>query len=122
MPKRKNKDQPGSWHHVMNRGIAHRTVFESPEDICFFFPRLEKTVCQKEIEIHAYTTLSNHFHMPVRSVTGEMSHSMMLIQNHRINMSGGSTPGAGETAHCSVADTNVATSKPILTGCRLSGT
>lgn len=84
MPKRKNKDQPGSWHHVMNRGIAHRTVFESPEDVFFFFSRLEKAVCRREIEIHAFTILSNHFHMLVRSVTGKMSHSMMLIQNQYV--------------------------------------
>ena len=28
MDRRSRGDVPGSWHHVMNRGIARRTLFE----------------------------------------------------------------------------------------------
>ena len=36
MPRLPRRDAPGRWFHVMNRGIARRTVFESREDVRYF--------------------------------------------------------------------------------------
>ncbi len=40
MARRDRQDQPGSWHHVINRGIARRPLFEGREDIRYFLSRL----------------------------------------------------------------------------------
>ena len=32
MPRNPREDAPGTWHHVMNRGLARRTVFEDRAD------------------------------------------------------------------------------------------
>ena len=36
------RDTPGSWHHVVNRGVARRSVFEDRADFRFFLPRLAR--------------------------------------------------------------------------------
>src|SRR5688572_12930314 len=55
-------DRPGAWHHVANRGLARRTLFESKADIRFFLSRVARVVRRGELEIHAYSILTTHFH------------------------------------------------------------
>lgn len=74
-------DEPASWHHVMNRGIARRTVFEGREDVRYFLSRIARAVRRGEIEVHAYCVLSTHFHLLVRSPRAELAEAMRRIQN-----------------------------------------
>jgi REP element-mobilizing transposase RayT len=74
-------EHPGAWHHVMNRGIAKRTLFESREDVRFFLSRLAQAVRRAEIEVHAYCIMTTHFHLLVRSLRGLLSESMRRVQN-----------------------------------------
>ena len=74
-------DSPGSWHHVMNRGIAKRTLFESELDIRTFLARLACSVRAGRIEVHAYSILTTHFHLLVRSPVERLSETMQLVQN-----------------------------------------
>lgn len=68
MPRPLRTDTPGSLHHITNRGVAHRTVFESRREVRFFLSRIAKVVRRGWIELHAYCILPNHFHVLVRSV------------------------------------------------------
>jgi REP element-mobilizing transposase RayT len=81
MGRRPRQDRPGSWHHVVNRGIAKRPLFESKSDIRFFLSRLAREVRRGRIEIHAYSILTTHFHMLVRSPVGELSEALRQAQN-----------------------------------------
>lgn len=74
-------DQPGSWHHVINRGIARRSLFESDDDIRFFLACLARAVRRGQIEVHAWSILTTHFHLLVRSPVGELSSGMRRVQN-----------------------------------------
>lgn len=74
-------DEPGSWHHVVNRGIAKRTLFEDREDIRYFLSRLAREVRRGRLEIHAYCVLTTHFHALVKSPRGELSEAMRRSQN-----------------------------------------
>ena len=74
-------DLPGSWHHVMNRGIARRSLFESREDIRFFLSCLARAVRRGQIEVHAWTVLTTHFHLLVRSPRAELPEAMRRVQN-----------------------------------------
>lgn len=65
----------------MHRGIAKRTIFESRQDMRFFLAQLGKAVRRGLLEVHAYCLLHNHFHLLVRSVTGELSTAMRRILN-----------------------------------------
>lgn len=81
MPRHARNDGPGRCHHVMNRGIARRTLFESRHDIRTFLSRLALAVRAGLIEVQAYCILTTHFHLLVRSPEGELAAAMSIVQN-----------------------------------------
>ena len=81
MGQRRRHDGPGVWHHVANRGIARRSVFEAPADVRYFLSRLARAYRRGLLEIHAYSMMITHFHLLVRSPVGRLSDAMRLIQN-----------------------------------------
>ena len=81
MVRRPRHDAPGSWHHVGNRGVAKRPIFERTEDVRFFLSRLARAVRRGQIEVHAWSVLTTHFHVLVRSLRGELSEVMARAQN-----------------------------------------
>ena len=76
MPRRWRKDYPGAWHHVMDRGVARRTLFETRRDIRFFLACLARQVRSGDLEVHAYCVMTTHFHLLVRSPRGMLSRAM----------------------------------------------
>ena len=80
MPRIPRQDEPGLWHHVFNRAIARRTLFERREDYRFFLAGLARAVRRGEIEVHAYCLLSTHYHLLLRSPEGRLSDAMQRVQ------------------------------------------
>jgi REP element-mobilizing transposase RayT len=81
MARRARSDGPGAWHHVVNRGVARRSVFETRADVRYFLSRLAREVRRGDLEIHAYSLLTNHFHLLVRSPTGRLSRAMQRVED-----------------------------------------
>lgn len=81
MPRRLRPDHAGAWHHVMNRGIARRTLFESREDVRYFLSRLAHVVHRGSLEVHCWCVMATHFHLLVRSVEGELPAAMQWTQD-----------------------------------------
>lgn len=81
MARLSRQDKPGSWHHVINRGLAKRPLFEDREDIRFFLSRLACEVRRGRIEVHAWCVLTTHFHLLVRSPMGALSEALRRSQN-----------------------------------------
>ena len=81
MAKIERNDEPGAWHHVTNRGLAHRTVIENREDARIFLALMAKVVGRGLLEVHAFCLMTTHFHILVRSPSGRISEAMRLIQN-----------------------------------------
>jgi REP element-mobilizing transposase RayT len=81
MGRRRRIDYPGAWHHVFNRGIARRTMFESALDMGRFEDLLRDVVERQLVEVHAYCMMSTHFHLLVRSVDGEVSKAIGRLTN-----------------------------------------
>jgi len=81
MARKPRRDGIDTWHHCMNRGLARRTLFETDEDRRFFLSLLAREVRSGRLEIHAYALMLTHFHLLVRSVTGELSKAMKRILN-----------------------------------------
>ena len=81
MPRRPRLDEPGAWHHVLNRGLAKRPLFETAADIRYFQAQLARQVRAGRIEIHAYSFLTTHYHLLVRSPIGALSEAMRRAQN-----------------------------------------
>jgi len=81
MPRPPRLDNPGSWHHVMNRGLAHRPIFEVRADIRFFLSRIAKAFRRGEIEVHAWCLMTTHFHLLAYSPRGELDVALRRIQH-----------------------------------------
>lgn len=81
MPRAPRIDAPGTWHHVMNRGIARRTVFENDRDIRYFLSRLARAVRAGWVAVHAYCFLSTHFHLLIESREPGLSYAMRRVLN-----------------------------------------
>ncbi len=81
MPRPPRLDNPGTWHHVMNRGIAHRPIFEVRADIRFFLSRIAQAVRRGEIEVHAWSLLTTHFHLLAYSPRGQLDVALRRIQH-----------------------------------------
>ena len=74
-------EEHGAWHHVMNRGLAQRTVIENRADARFFLAQVAKVVGRGLVEVHVFCLMPTHFHMLVRSPRAQLSEAMRLIQN-----------------------------------------
>ncbi|MEE9392901.1 MAG: hypothetical protein V3W41_10390 [Planctomycetota bacterium] len=81
MARRPRRDEPGSLHHVCNRGVSKRTMFENRPDYRYFLSQLARAVHRKEIEVLAYSILANHFHVLLRSL-GFLGKAMGTIQSN----------------------------------------
>tara|TARA_R110002126_G_C10385887_1_gene494588 strand:- start:55 stop:1041 length:987 start_codon:yes stop_codon:yes gene_type:complete len=80
MPRKSRNDESGQWHHVFNRAIARRTLFERREDYRFFLACVARAVRRNEIEVHAYCLMGTHYHLLVRSPHGKLAEAMQRIQ------------------------------------------
>jgi len=81
MARKPRLDTPGAWHHVMNRGIARRTVFETRQDFREFLAGVARAARCRQIEVHAFCLMSTHFHLLVRSPSGRLSEGMRSVLN-----------------------------------------
>ena len=79
MGQRERHDYPGCWHHVVNRGIARRSVFEGSDDVRYFLSRLARVHRQGLLEVHAFCFMLTHFHLLVRSPVGELSRAVRNV-------------------------------------------
>jgi len=77
-------DEPGAWHHVMNRGLSKMPIFEGPKDYRYFMACLALAVHSGWLEVHAYSLLDNHFHLLVRSPIGKLSFAMQQIESRYV--------------------------------------
>ena len=84
MPRRPRYDAPGRLHHVMNRGIARRTVFESRSDARYFLALLAREVRAGRLRVYAFAILTTHYHLLVASPQGDISGVMRRVLNRYV--------------------------------------
>ncbi len=80
MPRKQRVDYPGALHHITNRGIAKRPIFERLEDVRYFESRIARSVRRGEIEVRSFSLLTTHFHLLVVSLQGCIARAMQRIQ------------------------------------------
>ncbi|MBI1851934.1 MAG: transposase [Planctomycetes bacterium] len=84
MARRQRFDVPGSMHHITNRGLARRPIFQSRDDIRFFLACLAQVVRRGEIEIFAYSILTTHFHLFVRCLVEGLARPLGWVLNQYV--------------------------------------
>ena len=72
-------EYPGAWYHVLNRGRRKEDIFFEDGDRKLFFKLLEEATRLYKLEVHAYTLMSNHYHLLVCTPEGNLSKIMRHI-------------------------------------------
>lgn len=67
MPRQARLDAPGTLHHVIVRGIEGRNIVDDQTDREEFVGRMGKIAQESGTQIYAWTLLTNHVHMLIRS-------------------------------------------------------
>ena len=72
----RRRDAPGTLHHVTNRGVARRGIFETEAEIRFFLSLVARAVRRGWWRVHVYTVLHTHFHLLVQVGDQSLSRTM----------------------------------------------
>ena len=75
-------DAPGVLHHVMNRGVGGRPIFERPDNYRYFKTLLACSVRAERLRVHGFVLMPNHFHLLVESCDGNLGESMRRLQGY----------------------------------------
>jgi putative transposase len=81
MPRPLRPDLHGIWFHVNNRGADRQDIFSTDADYGFFEQLLGEAAQAHDIEVHAYSLMSNHYHALVHCPTGGLSMAMKDVQS-----------------------------------------
>lgn len=63
----------GGFYHVYARGVGGQIVYEDDADRKAFLVALRRGMRERDIELHAWCLMDNHFHLLVRGDLGEVS-------------------------------------------------
>jgi len=86
MPRQPRLDAPGALHHVMGRGIERTNIFRTDADREDFVNRLAHLCFEGSLVVYAWSFLSNHFHLLVRTGREPISRSMKkLLTGYVVN-------------------------------------
>jgi putative transposase len=70
MPRQARLDAPGVLHHVMVRGIEKRRIVDDAKDRRRFVARLGEAAVSKGMAVYAWSLMTNHAHLLLRSGPG----------------------------------------------------
>jgi putative transposase len=79
MPRQARLDAPGILHHVIVRGIEKRGIVDDKVDRGNFVLRMGQVASDTETDIYAWTLMTNHVHILLRSGPGGLSKFMRRL-------------------------------------------
>jgi REP element-mobilizing transposase RayT len=95
MAQRRRDTQTSTYFHVFSRGADRQDIYSIHGDQDFFEILLRECVDRYRIEVHAYSLLSNHFHLIVNCPQNNLSVAMQFllgryatVYNERVKRSG----------------------------------
>jgi putative transposase len=79
MPRQARIDAPGALHHIMIRGMEGNNIFRDNKDRDDFISRLESILIDTSTPCYAWTLMSNHIHLLIRTGSVPISHVMRKL-------------------------------------------
>lgn len=76
MPRGPRIDEPGMFHHVRARGIGRKKIFDCDFDREDFLARLGRACDEHHARVCAWSVMSNHFHLAIRTGIKPLSKTM----------------------------------------------
>lgn len=80
MPRIARLDEPGSLHHVMNRGARHARVFDDEAACVAFLALLADLPARFGVTVHAYALMPTHFHLLLTAGRGGLGPALQYVQ------------------------------------------
>jgi len=85
MPRQARIDIPGAFHHIMIRGIERKQIFKDDKDRDSFVERLSRVIKETSTSCYAWSLLSNHVHLLLRTGSYPISTVMRrLLTGHAV--------------------------------------
>ncbi len=85
----------GAIYHIFNRGNNKQNIFRDAKDRTFFLGKLNNSIEEHRIKIHAYCLMPNHYHLLLETSDVNISETMHIFltnyskhYNYKYNFSG----------------------------------
>ena len=91
MPRGLRIEFPGACYHVMARGNRREPIFHDDDDRRFFLSTLSEACAMTGWRVHAWTLMSNHYHLFIETPEANLVAGMTWLQNtvtRRYNVTG----------------------------------
>lgn len=86
MPRQARIDYIGALHHVIVRGIEEKYIFKEEYDKKELYTRLKELLEKSNLQIYAWSIMSNHFHLAIQTGKTTLSEFMrQLLTGYAIN-------------------------------------
>jgi len=79
MPRPQRIEYEGAFHHVMNRGRARQRIFHGNNYYEAFLETLKEASERFDAVIHAYSLMSNHYHLLIETPKANLSRIMRHV-------------------------------------------
>jgi len=79
MPRQARLDTPGTLHHVIVRGIEKKNIFDDKYDRANMVARMEELAKETETSIYAWSLMTNHVHILLKSGPHGLSQFMRRL-------------------------------------------
>ena len=74
-------EYPGAFYHITTRGVGRQDIFFDEADKQMFLEKLGDVQEKWGLVVHGYCLMSNHYHLEVETLEGNISRSMQWL-NH----------------------------------------
>ena len=81
MPRNGRQQSESNIYHVVARGSGRCVIFEDDKDRTYFLEELASIFAKKEVEIHAWCLMSNHYHLLVRANLEQLAVAMRNLNS-----------------------------------------
>lgn len=79
LPRQARLDAAGTLHHIILRGIEKKSIFDDDLDPKRFIGRIGKLATERKTKIHAWSLMTNHAHILLRSSPKGLSQYMRRL-------------------------------------------
>ncbi|MCD2450167.1 transposase [Methylicorpusculum oleiharenae] len=75
---------PNALYHITSRGDRREDIYEDAEDRLIFLTLLGKVVADFNWLCHGYCLMTNHYHLIVETLEGNLSKGMRQLNGERL--------------------------------------
>ena len=86
MPRSPRIECKNIFYHVMNRGRNKENIFHNKKDFEIFLDLISKAHKKFSFSLHAFCLMSNHYHLLIEDIDGNLSKIMHYINRNYVEI------------------------------------